>query len=593
MRVSRATMRYRRKYGVLETRRQFMKKNRKRIVAAFMTVLMALTLVPTWLLGGVFATTAKADEKTYSYDVTKDSNWKKATNIAKDTKIGTDGYFVIGNGGESGDKAKYANSNTKSIELNNGGVGTISFTIPAGMEATATFTVTASGDLKNGVAAIAYYELLDSSKVAVSQVSGAENCKLTDTKTKVEASYKLSEGTYTFKANKPTEDTNKNVRVYKIEVNMKSTGPVVGAMPTVKPDSLTANYNQETGKVDLAWEAAVEGSGDSVYQIYVGDKKVDSVKYTEKTYSYTPDKSGEYTFSVKGALGDKVEEKGASKTVAVTLPLSAPTVKATRVPTDGTKINVEASGSEAEKYEFSVYDADKKLVKTVEAEAKDGKAATTVEGLKEGYKYYVSATAVRGEEKKASDSEKMASVMPYAEKDTSQAIPGMTVINTNDADNSKTVSLTIVRENGTIKAGQTSGKSSKIEKTGIKYGSLIAAPATTKDFTFSATIKVTGAERGTSTSKQQGVYLGAFADTKQGTKDIISAELGTDGKAYSAYIGIKKDGEFDRDGGVDAKLDTEYKVTITRTGSVYTYSVKNKNDDVVMQESVTATADAL
>ena len=181
-------MRYRRKYGVLETRRQFMKKNRKRIVAAFMTVLMALTLVPTWLLGGVFTTTAKADEKTYSYDVTKDSNWKKATNIAKDTKIGTDGYFVIGNGGESGDKAKYANSNTKSIELNNGGVGTISFTIPAGMEATATFTVTASGDLKNGVAAIAYYELLDSSKVAVSQVSGAENCKLTDTKTKVEAS---------------------------------------------------------------------------------------------------------------------------------------------------------------------------------------------------------------------------------------------------------------------------------------------------------------------------------------------------------------------------------------------------------------------
>lgn len=593
MRVSRATMRYRRKYGVLETRRQFMKKNRKRIVAAFMTVLMALTLVPTWLLGGVFTTTAKADEKTYSYDVTKDSNWKKATNIAKDTKIGTDGYFVIGNGGESGDKAKYANSNTKSIELNNGGVGTISFTIPAGMEATATFTVTASGDLKNGVAAIAYYELLDSAKVAVSQVSGAENCKLTDTKTKVEASYKLSEGTYTFKANKPTEDTNKNVRVYKIEVNMKSTGPVVGAMPTVKPDSLTANYNQETGKVDLAWEAAVEGSGDSVYQIYVGDKKVDSVKYTEKTYSYTPDKSGEYTFSVKGALGDKVEEKGASKTVAVTLPLSAPTVKATRVPTDGTKINVEASGSEAEKYEFSVYDSDKKLVKTVEAEAKDGKAATTVEGLKEGYKYYVSATAVRGEEKKESDAEKMASVMPYAEKDTSQAIPGMTVINTNDADNSKTVSLTIVRENGTIKAGQTSGKSSKIEKTGVKYGSLIAAPATTKDFTFSATIKVTGAERGTSTSKQQGVYLGAFADTKQGTKDIISAELGTDGKAYSAYIGIKKDGEFDRDGGVDAKLDTEYKVTITRTGSVYTYSVKNKNDDVVMQESVTATADAL
>lgn len=56
-------------YDVLGTRRQFMKKNRKRIVAAFMTVLMALTLVPTWLLGGAFATTAKAaGEKTYELD---------------------------------------------------------------------------------------------------------------------------------------------------------------------------------------------------------------------------------------------------------------------------------------------------------------------------------------------------------------------------------------------------------------------------------------------------------------------------------------------------------------------------------------------
>ena len=40
-----------------------MKKNRKRLMAAFMAVLMVLTLVPTWLLGGIFATTAKADGK--------------------------------------------------------------------------------------------------------------------------------------------------------------------------------------------------------------------------------------------------------------------------------------------------------------------------------------------------------------------------------------------------------------------------------------------------------------------------------------------------------------------------------------------------
>lgn len=593
MRVSRATMRYRRKYGVLETRRQFMKKNRKRIVAAFMTVLMALTLVPTWLLGGVFTTTAKADgtPEKYEFNAADIDTAKDKEAIADGATFGTKGYFTAYQGKESKmtkrtNKPTDTNCKCKSFET---GAAKTSTDI-SGMK----FTVTGTADVTLKLASTSssntsVFVLLNEKNEIIADSTGGKEVSIAGTKG-VDVKYSVPAGEYRLAAG----NDKRGVRIYSIVVEETPAGPVTGAKPTVKPDSLKANYNTETGKIDLSWDAAVEGSGDSVYQIFVGDKKVDSVKCTEKTYSYTPDKSGKYTFTVKGALGADVEETGASAEVTVTVPLAEPTVKATRVPTDGTKINVEASGSaEAEKYEVSVYDADKKLVKTVEAEAKDGKATTTVEGLKEGYKYYVSATAVRGEEKKESDAEKMASVMPYAEKDTSQAIPGMTVINTNDADNSKTVSLTIVRENGTIKAGQTSGKSSKIEKTGIKYGSLIAAPATTKDFTFSATIKVTGAERGTSTSKQQGVYLGAFADTKQGTKDIISAELGTDGKAYSAYIGIKKDGDFDRDGGVDAKLDTEYKVTITRTGSVYTYSVKNKNDDVVMQESVTATADAL
>lgn len=596
-------MRYRRKYGVLETRRQFMKKNRKRIVAAFMTVLMALTLVPTWLLGGVFATTAKAAETTYELDgrvgtwnagkvgeggqkVNEIFTLKKNVNLKKNNKTIKNGSTKLYEGTADAYMFQVNSKNAIDIVIPDGKKGTI--TIIAGKSS----KVSGDGEIQTVVVKKNSEKVFESAPM---YKGGKDDIATTDSKgTAFSYTIKdnLEAGTYSVYASDNYETT---IDIYYIKVVTEDAGPVTGAKPSVKADSVKAVYNSETGKIDVTWEAAVEGSGSSVFNIYVNDSKnpIKSVPCTEYKYSYEPTASGEYTFTVKGALGNDVEETGATAKVTCTLPLSAPTVKATRVPTDGTKINVEASGSEAEKYEFSVYDSDKKLVKTVEAEAKDGKATTTIDGLKEGYKYYVSATAVRGDEKKASDSEKMASVMPYAEKDTSQAIPGMTVINTNDADNSKTVSLTIVRENGTIKAGQTSGKSSKIEKTGIKYGSLIAAPATTKDFTFSATIKVTGAERGTSTSKQQGVYLGAFADTKQGTKDIISAELGTDGKAYSAYIGIKKDGEFDRDGGVDAKLDTEYKVTITRTGSVYTYSVKNKNDDVVMQESVTATADAL
>lgn len=585
-----------------------MKKNRKRIVAAFMTVLMALTLVPTWLLGGVFTTTAKADDTVElsgvaMATVVKDKKDKSTfeTSFGKDYDCGNG--FVIDKGVIHKKSAKDikegsttifkgkkdSNGEIDSVCLQVNGENAIRYTVPDGKTATITIVAGTSGGnagdtrnviVKSGEAEVAKGE--DMTK------GGGSDVKADGTAFSKTVISSLAAGTYAIYGSN-------TIDIYDVKVELENAGPVVGDKPSVKADSVKAVYNSETGKIDITWEAAVEGSGSSVFNIYVNDSKnpVKSVPCTEYTYSYEPTASGEYTFTVKGALGNDVEETGATAKVTCTLPLSAPTVKATRVPTDGTKINVEASGSEAEKYEFSVYDSDKNLVKTVEAEAKDGKASTTVDGLKEGYKYYVSATAVRGEEKKESDSEKIASVMPYAEKDTSQAIPGMTVINTNDASSSKTVSLTIVRENGTIKAGQTSGKSSKIEKTGIKYGSLIAAPATTKDFTLSATIKVTGAERGTSTSKQQGVYLGAFADTKQETKDIISAELGTDGKAYSAYLGIKKDGEFDRDGGVDAKLDTEYKVAITRTGSTYTYSVKTKNDDVVMQETVTATTDAL
>lgn len=592
MRVSRATMRYRMNYDVLGTRRQFMKKNRKRIVAAFMTVLMALTLVPTWLLGGVFTTTAKADDAVYTATSGTVGDYFKLQNrVVDDAGNSAKVYLLDGKEVKSTGRIKLG-----TVESSKD-TGSITFTVAEGKKAKVeVWAISANGTTDSEIGIFT-----SSGDVKAKAKSYAtKNKKLGDieygkAKNGIELTVsadELTAGDYYIATVKGAAQPS---NVYYVRVTETSAGPVVGDKPSVKADSVKAVYNSETGKIDVTWEAAVEGSGSSVFNIYVNDSKnpIKSVPCTEYKYSYEPTASGEYTFTVKGALGTDEEETGATGKTTCTLPLSAPTVKATRVPTDGTKINVEASGSEAEKYEFSVYDSDKKLVKTVEAEAKDGKAATTVGGLKEGYKYYVSATAVRGEEKKESDGEKMASVMPYAEKDTSQAIPGMTVINTNDADNSKTVSLTIVRENGTIKAGQTSGKSSKIEKTGIKYGSLIAAPATTKDFTFSATIKVTGAERGTSTSKQQGVYLGAFADTKQATKDIISAELGTDGKAYSAYIGIKKDGEFDRDGGVDAKLDTEYKVTITRTGSVYTYSVKNKNDDVVMQESVTATADAL
>ena len=81
-----------------------MKKNRKRIVAAFMTVLMALTLVPTWLLGGAFATTAKADGETkIEYEYSRSDVDEENKLLVKEFKDG-DGlvakYEIVGGGKE-------------------------------------------------------------------------------------------------------------------------------------------------------------------------------------------------------------------------------------------------------------------------------------------------------------------------------------------------------------------------------------------------------------------------------------------------------------------------------------------------------------
>ncbi len=579
-------MRYRRKYGVLETRRQFMKKNRKRIVAAFMTVLMALTLVPTWLLGGVFATTAKADDAVYTATSGAiDSYFALKTRVVDDQGQSAKSYMLDGKEEKSTGRIKLGTTGSSKD------AGSITFTVSEGKKA------------KVEVWAISSDSKIDS-EIGIFTSSGDVKAKAksyaTQNKKSGDLEYgksgnaieltvsadELAAGDYYIAS---VNDAEKPSNVYYVRVTETSAGPVVGDKPSVKADSVKAVYNSETGKIDVTWEAAVEGSGSSVFNIYVNDSKspVKSVPCTEYKYSYEPTASGEYTFTVKGALGNDVEETGATAKVTCTLPLSAPTVKATRVPTDGTKINVEASGSEAEKYEFSVFDSEKKLVKTVEAEAKDGKATTTIDGLKEGYKYYVSATAVRGEDKKASDSEKMASVMPYADKDTSQAVPGMTIINTSEKG-----TLTIVRENGTIKAGQSSkdAKTSKIDSSGMTAGSLIAAPATDKNFTISADIKLTSSER---IGNQQGIYVGAFAAAKEKDTGIVSAEIGTDSKAYATYNGISGKKGVARNNNTDVKYDTLYKFSVTRNGNEYTLSIKDANDDAIMSEVVTTEPDSL
>ena len=84
-----------------------MKKNKKRILAAVMTVLMALTLIPTWLLGGVFATTAKAENQgsfdSTGFDVVKLGTQTDSTSVTAEYK---DDKVIL----NTADKGKMANT---------------------------------------------------------------------------------------------------------------------------------------------------------------------------------------------------------------------------------------------------------------------------------------------------------------------------------------------------------------------------------------------------------------------------------------------------------------------------------------------------
>ena len=236
-----------------------MKKNRKRIVAAFMTVLMALTLVPTWLLGGVFTTTAKADGTTEKYglnaadiDTAKD---KEA--IADGATFGTKGYFTAYQGKESKmtkrtNKSTDTNCKCKSFET---GAAKTSTDI-SGMK----FTVTGTADVTLKLASTSssntsVFVLLNEKNEIIADSTGGKEVSIAGTKG-VDVKYSVPAGEYRLAAG----NDKRGVRIYSIVVEETPAGPVTGAKPTVKPDSLKANYNTETGKIDLSWDAAVEGS---------------------------------------------------------------------------------------------------------------------------------------------------------------------------------------------------------------------------------------------------------------------------------------------------------------------------------------------
>lgn len=569
-------------YDVLGTRRQFMKKNKKRIVAAFMTVLMALTLVPTWLLGGAFATTAKAAGETKHTLNASDLTAKDDKENIPDGEV-LEEYFTSYAKGGNFNVVKRTSSKTGKVTSVEVGQYKAADNC-SGLQ----FTVSGTAEVKIEASSTGGS---NSSMVAIKNESG-DNVADANNKTenivagisKTAIYYSLEAGTYLLTAGNLTKDANiygRAARVYSIEVVETAAGPITGVQPVVS--SVSAKYNETTGTIDVDWTASTAAEGDGAYEIYVngGEKAVATIKSdAAMKYSYKPSASGSYTFTVKGVLGDKKNDGVTSASVSYTLPLGTPSLTVDRDATDGTKIKLSSAVvTEGESYVFHVYGADgKTLIENVNGTvSENGKNVSAVaEGLTEGSKYFVDETVNRGTESKTSEKKE---IRPYKNPDKSTAIPGMSVIE--QTDGTKSSNATIVRNAGTIKVSQ--NDYSKVASDGMQYNSIIAGTATTGNFTITADVKLTSMARSAG-NNQQGIYVGAFGSTAHKSASVIAAELGTNSKGYTAYNGEKK---IARSGEADIKFNQKYTLTCTREGSKYTTTITDEKGNKVVSTTTT------
>lgn len=559
-----------------------MKKNRKRIVAAFMTVLMALTLVPTWLLGGAFATTAKAAGETKHTLNASDLTAKDDKEKIPDGEV-LEEYFTSYAKGGNFNVVKRTSSSTGKVTSVEVGQYKAADNC-SGLQ----FTVSGTAEVKIEASSTGGS---NSSMVAIKNESGdnvadvnnkTENIVAGTSKTAIY--YSLEAGTYLLTAGNLTKDANsygRAARVYSIEVVETAAGPITGVQPVVS--SVSAKYNETTGTIDVDWTASTAAEGDGAYEIYVngGEKAVATIKSdAAMKYSYKPSASGSYTFTVKGVLGDKKNDGVTSASVSYTLPLGTPSLTVDRDATDGTKIKLSSAVvTEGESYVFHVYGADgKTLIENVNGTvSENGKNVSAVaEGLTEGSKYFVDETVNRGTESKTSEKKE---IRPYKNPDKSTAIPGMSVIE--QTDGTKSSNATIVRNAGTIKVSQ--NDYSKVASDGMQYNSIIAGTATTGNFTITADVKLTSMARSAG-NNQQGIYVGAFGSTAHKSASVIAAELGTNSKGYTAYNGEKK---IARSGEADIKFNQKYTLTCTREGSKYTTTITDEKGNKVVSTTTT------
>lgn len=386
-----------------------------------------------------------------------------------------------------------------------------------------------------------------------------------------EASYEgLETGTYTIAS--PTDFTARGFRISSVAVTVTTSGEAItGTAPIITAATAALKAGTEdTVTVNWTVGTPADGSGKLVVEAWKDGSMLKDITPADATATSTEYKmtsSGDYTFKVYGKLGGTSNDGfTTSPAIRFKKELAKPVVTAKA---GDAKIDISwGKVDEVTAYEVLIKDGSTEVAKAPIADTNT--TSFTKTGLTNLTTYTVTVTAVRNSEKAVSDE---VSVTPYKPVPTSDAVPGMAIID-QSADNAVSISRTAGKMNFSQSAALGGASSSSITSSSF----LLTPDTITGPFTMTADItfdKPNGSTRG--------LFFGAFTGT--GEKDkLASIAVRGDGNFNAYRTKNENDNAYNNGGSAKGafKTGTKYSVTFSRTEDGYfSYKVNEGENEVV------------
>lgn len=417
-----------------------MKKNKKRILAAAMTVLMALTLIPTWLLGGIFATTAKAEgENTAVLNPSKYFPDPSAAEEQYKKTLEFDGFFVsptVTDGtiklGKSQKKLyKYSDTSKNITQADSDTAGFTSSgkanarlriteknsEVSFSVSGPATLYVWINGEDSKSVRKYKIYN--KDTKAGLSGTYGKNKDAVSDSSQGVEASMSAdmyadmfnitSAGTYAI----ANYEDGKSMAIYRVEV-VPSAGTIVGSTVArsdwsgvTAPAIGSVTVDRDSLGISVPWTMKIGTGADEADYVRVKlynketNELVDTCVYnsaaTSGTADFTVKDYGEYYAQVEAVRGGLTETLNSSK-VNVTVDGPLKPAQVTIEKAANAKLNVtweKVSGADTYKVYYKLNtESEYVLAGTVEA-GDETEYALLVKGLVLNKTYDIKVQALR------------------------------------------------------------------------------------------------------------------------------------------------------------------------------------------------------